>query len=308
MTCPKPPLLLVHLGYPKSASTWLQHAVFTNDSIGFGSPWGAVADIAISAFAISNDYAFDPAYWRRTLDQRARRCTAPVAVMSNETLILDPCAEKYWGRTVCEKIARTFPDAYILLCVRRQEDLILSAYKEYVKNGGAEQLGTFVGAIELPAGIGAVCQWDYLQYHLAVEHLYQLFGQERVLVLPMERLRSDVHGFVGAIGAHVGLVVQDVPSLRPSNVGYQGLTIRFGRWMNSWCPRRPKLWRGSKLERSRKRILRSFDRLVPDRVHERAAKSLEAIVAEFVHGRFVSSNRQLEGLIQSDLGQFGYQV
>lgn len=40
--------LLVHIGYPKTASTWLQPTVFNEAKAGFISPWGATSDTVIS--------------------------------------------------------------------------------------------------------------------------------------------------------------------------------------------------------------------------------------------------------------------
>jgi len=32
--------LLIHIGYPKAASTWLQYEIFSQEQAGFMSPWG----------------------------------------------------------------------------------------------------------------------------------------------------------------------------------------------------------------------------------------------------------------------------
>ncbi|MGB5311120.1 MAG: hypothetical protein WBN38_03550, partial [Polyangiales bacterium] len=51
---------LLHLGYHKTATTWLQNAVFSDEDLGFISPWGAQAGIAVDEFVLANPFRFNP--------------------------------------------------------------------------------------------------------------------------------------------------------------------------------------------------------------------------------------------------------
>ena len=52
--------LLIHIGYPKTASTWLQQTLFNNKNAGFISPWGAPSGIAVDQFLTANSFRFSP--------------------------------------------------------------------------------------------------------------------------------------------------------------------------------------------------------------------------------------------------------
>ena len=46
--------ILVHLGYHKTATTWLQSAIFSEERLGFVSPWGPQAGVAVDEFVLAN--------------------------------------------------------------------------------------------------------------------------------------------------------------------------------------------------------------------------------------------------------------
>ena len=114
---------LIHVGYHKTGSTWLQKRVFADDAAGFCVPWAAGREEAVRAFIHPNPFHFAPAKAREAFEaglEKARERSL-VPVISHEGLSGDPMAGKYYGREVAERISRTFPDARILICIREQK-------------------------------------------------------------------------------------------------------------------------------------------------------------------------------------------
>lgn len=78
--------------------------------------------------------------------------------------------------------------------IRRQEDMILSTYDQYVDAGGACSIHDYLA----PRTRYAVASFrlEHLQYHRLIGYYMSLFGVDRVHVLPFELLRSDATSFV----------------------------------------------------------------------------------------------------------------
>jgi hypothetical protein len=56
---------LIHIGYHKSGTTWLQQEVFCQRSLGFCAPWGRQSHLAIDRFVIVNPFQFNAGEARR---------------------------------------------------------------------------------------------------------------------------------------------------------------------------------------------------------------------------------------------------
>ncbi|MGB5896745.1 MAG: hypothetical protein WBG66_00975, partial [Geitlerinemataceae cyanobacterium] len=54
------PQPLIHVGYPKAASTWLQQTLFSDEKAGFYAPWGFPSGDAIEQFVLTNSFRFNP--------------------------------------------------------------------------------------------------------------------------------------------------------------------------------------------------------------------------------------------------------
>lgn len=82
------PQLLIHIGYPKTASGWLQNGLIKDETLGFLAPWGSPSAEAIEQFVIPNTFRFSAESVRRVfepgLEEAARRKLVPV--LSHEHL------------------------------------------------------------------------------------------------------------------------------------------------------------------------------------------------------------------------------
>ena len=60
-----------------------------------------------------------------------------VPVLSNEEFSGNPHSGSYQSLENARRLHRIFPEAKVLIVIRRQVDQILSSYKQYVSRGGA---------------------------------------------------------------------------------------------------------------------------------------------------------------------------
>lgn len=191
--------ILIHVGWPKAASTFLQRRVFPASGLPFAEvgerfPFGTVAARPIDL--VNLEEGFDAEAMRAGFlgDRDA-------LILSQETLsghlhgypLID--AERIAGN-----LARAFPEARILMVTRNQFDYVLSLYAFRVAIRGHEtrSLARFVRE-EAREGL-----LERIEFHRLAETYERLFGRGRVLALPMEMLARDPAAFLGRLSDFAG--------------------------------------------------------------------------------------------------------
>lgn len=139
---------LIHIGYHKTATTWLQRSVFVSRDAGFALA-GSSRDLP-SYFANIHSFAFDPTAARDKFGPRVERAEEEglVPALSAERLSGDPHRGGFDGKLVADRLAETFPEARVLVVFREQGSMLYSLYKQYMKRGG----GCLVRAIRQRVG------------------------------------------------------------------------------------------------------------------------------------------------------------
>jgi hypothetical protein len=214
--------LLIHVGYHKTATTWLQRKVFANDSSGFdwvlGRNWEARRYLVAPT-----SLCFDETEARRRFSVALERAhdRGRIPVISDERLSGNPHSGGYDSKENAQRLARTFPEARILIVIRRQRDAIYSTYDQYVEAGGACSIGDYLShrtRYAVPS-----FRLEHFEYHRLVSTYLELFGRERVLVLPYEQLKAQpmvflrrIMDFAGNPSAFVADVAQRANAGRPA--------------------------------------------------------------------------------------------
>lgn len=305
-------LPLLHLGYHKTATTWLQNAVFSDETLGFLSPWGPQAGIAVDEFVLANPYRFDAVRARSRFEEGLAEASERqlVPVLSNEALCGQPVSggRFAYGRFVVERLRETFPGGKILIVVREQRAALLSHYREYIANGFHGDLARFIGGPELPPGFAPDCPLDHFEYDGLVGHTQSLFGPESVLVLPFEMLKGERERFLGELYRFVGRPVHRVPDRAPERVGVKGLGLAFKQACNrinfgetDWA--RP---RQSFAARAVSKAAGWVERLAPDAWQGAYEERLGQYIEVQIGTRYARSNAHLEQLTALELGHYGY--
>lgn len=307
------PNILIHIGFHKTGTTFLQDFLFSNNSKGFSSPWTVQSGEAIKHFVTTHPERFDPRQTRKEFLSAVEKngTEALVNVISHEDLSGYPVLSRYYGSEVAGRLHQTFPEAKILIGVREQQSMLRSLYGQYVRQDGQWPLEMFFGTGDERPGFVPICRLDHFEYHLLVQHYIRLFGRERVLILPYELLKKDAIEFEDKIHSFTktGGVADAV--LPPANVGFGGLTLAVNRKLNRFI-KRPPLWDSYKslplTFRAKERFCSLFDRITPIKWHKQADRTIRRFIADRANGYFCKSNRELSSLLDIDLGTLGYEV
>lgn len=300
---------LLHIGYHKTGTASLQNFVFPNAGAGFSLVAGGKR--IRPAFVEVNPFGFDPDAARAGFEPDIRKAESRnlVPVLSAERLSGNPHFGGYDGKTIADRLAAAFPDARVLVAIREQAGMLVSLYKQYLKRGGAVSFQQYVGA---PPGADRAprFRFDFLEYHRLIGHYRNLFGDENVLVLPYELLRTLPGEFLGQIGGFLGAPATEA-DLRWKNASPSALSLSLKRHANRWVVRNAfNPAAPFALDGSNGALLRLCDaadaRVVPDALRGRRERGWRRFAEGEVGDRYAQSNSLTAELTGLDLRAFGY--
>ncbi len=299
--------LLIHIGYHKAASTWLQRGLFAASSERFAPVWPL--EESIRRLVRPHALEWRPGSAMLDLAEAVERARAAgrTPVLSCEELSGNPHSGGAASAEIAARLARIAPAARILVVVRRQPDAIASAYRQFIRRGGTlsprRYLAEDAAHFRTPR-----FRADHWRYDLLVDRYRALFGGARVRVLPYERLAADPVAFVGEIAAFAGVAPPAPASVSPAveNRGSSALALALLRRTNRLFmrddvnPGAPlHWWRVS-------RAVQSVDPVLLAPLAGWHERRLRAHVSRVCAGRFEGSNARLAASTGLDLAALGY--
>jgi hypothetical protein len=306
---------LVHIGYHKTGTTWLQDHLFSRRDAAFVVPFDrktTLNRVMIEPYPL----AFDAAAARDALRPEIDRLLAEhrIPVITSESLSGEDASGGYQGKEMADRIKLVFPDANILVVIREQQDIIRSSYQMYVRGNGLVSLRHYLDAPR-PARAMPFFHLDYYKYDRLIAYYHRLFGRERVLALPYELLIENGEAFSGAILRHAGAKpVRDLPyGARPKR-SWPAFAVALKRYMNPFVDRVVQNGYSPFCPDIRMRYVqnwmfrRVFNPLSPDWLNRMVERRWRHIIAERVGGYYAESNRATSALIGRDLAAFRYEV
>jgi len=308
---------VIHIGYHKSASTFLQQQVFPKlpvNYVFFSGENRQYLDMIESTNGL--DSLAIQEWIEKEISQKYPTGKHSITVLSHEELSGHPHGYKRISAiTTAVNLKETFPDAKILIIIRNQLDYMTSLYTFRVAVKGHETRG-FARFLREEGEKGL---FDHLEYHRLVELYHQLFGRENVTVIPMEVLLRSSEDFYHRLFEFLQIPTQKIQNTQPSNVStkilailgfWQPINYLFGQILSllrlifGERPGNFPRFRSSYYELKRK-VTRILNRVL-SKGRQLEIDSLPGSV-DFVE-RFSESNSRLNKLLDMDLSQFGYPV
>jgi hypothetical protein len=219
-------MVIIHIGYHKSASTYLQKRIFpqlTSKYLGLPRP-------ILNAIEAGPSFQVEEltAWVSSRLGESEQESDAqqPV-ILSNEELSGPPeGGARFDPFEVADNLNRAYPDARILIVVRNQFDYLRSiyAFRVAIKGYETRSFSKFL-AEEGQQGLFAKLEYDGL-----IAYYASLFGAANVLVLPLELLKGSPAQFNNLIADFCGGSLSEVPD-KPTNVSTKKQVI-----VDFWIP------------------------------------------------------------------------
>lgn len=320
--------LLVHIGVPKSATTSLQFGAFPvhPDIRYLGKPFydeafgyeGSLATAELSDSLWKQDeLQFDSNLARQRFEcgVRPRLCGDRLAVLSEEGLSHAGAADRV---LIARRLAALCEDVecFILLTVREQKRALFSLHQWYstrrlVSASLFENWLEWCRSYSSYQGRNNDFPLQEYRYARLVETYVELFGRDRVLVLPMEMLAQAPDDFFARLEDFAGIRrfwgTKSCPPMKVENSSPGRLGIRYQRLVKGMRHLGARL-RGSSLAPS--------EALEEAGVHGRVMRVLAHIdvpmrpmspeTAAWLDEYYREDNARLAALTGLDLGRYGY--
>lgn len=219
---------LIHVGYPKTGSTFLQawferHPEFRYAPGGLGGfrnvyEMARPSEASYKFYVTSFEGLSTPheAAGEVRLDFSGARAFRDEQVKDNQ-------------RAVCSLLKSLFPESRVLIMTRGFRGMILSAYSQSVRMGARLHLAEMCREL-------AECLRDDARHYYDYDYLTGLyteaFGAENLIVLPYELLRDDQTKFLAVLEARLGVSHAEVelgrvnPSLSPEELYWYPVITR----------------------------------------------------------------------------------
>ena len=309
--------MILHIGYHKTATSWLQRHLFSNPRSGLRTIGKVGDDHPVRQLVRAHSLGFDAAAHRARLETLLEpiREEGLVPVVSWERLSGHAVSGGFDSKELADRLHAVFPDGKVLVVIREQRAVIVSTYKQYVMAGGRARVEEF---LEPPGSRNMrLPRFDlrFYEYEHLLGHYQSLFGRDAVLVLPFDLFVRQPVDFVAAICAFAERPASDrllssLPYRDVRRQSHSALELSIRRRGNAFgsSELNPVPALDSKLLR---RVTKTTEhaargRLVPDRARARREASLRETVDRIVGDRFRESNRRTAELAGLDLAGYGW--
>lgn len=226
---------LIHVGYAKAGSTFLQQWFETHPQLLY-SPGGIAGFYDVYALARSGALPDGDERYRVTSYEglSAPRADAGDHMVDYRPDQQDPAIRQ---TRVCELLRALFPNAVVLIVTRGFRSMILSSYSQYVRSGGDMDLPTLVATVleHRDPRLNALLTVEHWNYDRLVGQYRAAFGADGVVVMPYELLRDDPVAFTRALEGRLGL--------DPGPVERERVNVSLSGEELAWYPRLARIAR-----------------------------------------------------------------
>lgn len=220
------PDTIVHIGFPKTATTFLQWNVFPNLKGVHYVPYSKCSELFRPIiYSDPLDYSIDKLIAQ--LDQ-----TSGNTLYSFEPLVGSPFYFKGIGRSNIPYTLKEMGFNKVIITIRDQIKAIDSYYRQYVVQGGTLNFKNWLDIDNKRPLPQKYFQMGYLEYQKLVNLYAEVFGKQNVLLLTQELLKKDASVFIEKIGKFTNSSYQSSGNKRKANESLSNLSITLLRFIN----------------------------------------------------------------------------
>lgn len=295
-----------HVGMQKCGSTKIQSYFASHKDINLISEKNPIRLLIANAPLITYNETKSREAFCHQINQR--QIPNQLTVISAEAFSGTFYSGHFAAMNVADRIKGFVPDSRIILSLREQRSLLSSIYRWYVRKGGTLSCRDFLTqkhSMRCPS-----FTWQAYQFHHLVEKYFELFGSENVLVLLMDDLTHKPEDFFNAINEFMGIEsVLDFSTNQRVNVGSPAEFTERDRLLNLFSPPQTTHHfsdRSLLQNNIIKVVVKPFIWALTPIISQRRDTVRQVINQEF-STCYQESNRKLEGLIDRELTQLGWQ-
>lgn len=299
-------LPLIHIGYVKTGSTWLQNEYFGSVDTPYESlapPLEIISEIVSPNCLLPLSEEFVD---KMRTKARVAVNKGNIPLLTGERLSGNPISGGHDAINIANRLQCIFNEARIIIVVREQSDMLLSCYKQYIRECGVGSLHKYVNPpddVKLP-----MFDIDFFRYDRLIEYYQHLFGKDRVKVLCYEYLKENPLDFCNQIALFAGAPRTEAVHVKSMNTALRSSTVlvrSYTNWLfcrartNPHAPFNAR-WIGRFLNGATKIVPRSVDSFLDRRFRLSARRISE--------NQFNESNKKLEQVTGLKLSKYNYQI
>lgn len=302
----QPPL--IHIGFPKSLSTWLQKKLFI-DSCGYQT----ILDPLTAKISFINPLPFrfdEDVAWKFIDSKEINEKLVPV--ITAENLCGNTLSGGHDAQLNADRLKKAFPEAKILIVIREQINLIRSLYKTQINWGMPYSIEELINRNH--PSLVPEFTIEMLKYDGIISYYQKLFGPTSVLVIPYESFLESPEEFCSSIATFSGNTHFDKNKInykQKINTTRPLVDIYFDRFKNRFN-KSPFNYNGIFVddeERINKRLKLSkkknrFPSFMSNWFEEAFANKTNCLLA----GKFSESNQITQKIANISLEKHGYQL
>uniref|UniRef100_A0A486XWA6 Sulfotransferase domain-containing protein n=1 Tax=Rheinheimera sp. BAL341 TaxID=1708203 RepID=A0A486XWA6_9GAMM len=307
------PDIYIHIGYPKTATTWLQNDIFPHHpDFCFISNRYKLTDWGVHLVS-ANSLSFDADWVRREVFAVSEASGKNKILISWEHLLGDSFFNADHLVTLAERLKLCFPNARIIIYLREQFALLRSLYAQYVQEGGTWSLASFV-QLKYPYRVG----FDpvYLDYANVIALYKHLFGHDNIYISLYEKLKAQPKDELSALFCWMALPDNEAlitTASKSYNVSLSRQSLHVMRFLNCMVPSRfnsfgPVLFRRQPQSRTylRKWMQEFIDPMIVRKIFTRHQLELPQSLQERLSSYYSESNAAISSDLNIDLTAYGY--
>jgi len=192
---------LIHIGYPKAGSTFLQAWFQQHPELCY-VPGGLGGFHNIYEICQPSELSFK--YFVTSCEgiSSPHKDTGRFRLDEGHRIQKRPEPIKQGQQKVCSVLSTLYPGSSILVITRGFKGMLMSGYSQYIRSGGVMHLDEmcmqFADCVQTDA-------YHYYDFDYLIRLYSDAFGEENLIVLPYELLRDDQSAFLTILEEKLGL-------------------------------------------------------------------------------------------------------
>lgn len=228
---------IIHIGYPKTATTWFQKNYFPKIKNAIFIPRNEIINEFTREYEINfNSDEIREKYLEIVGEQQL--------ILSLEDLsgnINNIGINRYSTKENALRLNSVFPKAKIIIFIRNQLDIIASSYMQYIKGGGTYGISRYLSDRNLTYPDNLVpFAFEYFEYHRIIQLYKSLFGDENIKVFLYEEFLENNLSFLSQLNKIFSFQV-DLNNLnyKKINENYRSSVMIIAKFFNLFtCQKR----------------------------------------------------------------------
>lgn len=227
---------IIHIGYPKTATTWFQQEFFPG-----------VTNFTLVPRKVIKKYIIQPTpveFSAQSVKRLIEKEFGKQVILSEELIVGSIRSGGFnFIHTInmANRLKYIFPKAFIIVFIRSQPEIIASAYGQYIKDGGKNKIGEYLEPKNATQMVKLRSfNWKFLDYNHVIT-LYKELFPEKTRIYLYEDFASDTYNFIKEFSEENGFI-RDLDQLsfndknkRPNNLSVKRLANRL-RFLRLFFP------------------------------------------------------------------------